>query len=93
MAEEVSVLVVDDESLIRDYLKEILKRMGCLTDEAINGNEAIAKMKSRGIRVIDQFERGKAKVVLFHPKDTYGIMIEFIEYESEHPCVTALKSE
>ena len=46
MPENENVLVVDDESLIRDYLKEILKRMGCSADEAVNGKEAIEKLKN-----------------------------------------------
>ncbi len=45
MEEKKNVLVIDDESIIRDYLKEILKRLGCNTDEAVNGKEAIEKIK------------------------------------------------
>ena len=44
MEEKKNVLVVDDESIIRDYLKEILKRIGCNSDEAVNGKEAIEKI-------------------------------------------------
>ena len=46
MEEKKNILVVDDESIIRDYLKEILKRLGCNIDEAVNGKEAIEKLKN-----------------------------------------------
>lgn len=52
MSNDVNVLIVDDESLIRDYLREILIRMGCNTDEAVNGNEAITKMKNSEYDII-----------------------------------------
>ena len=48
----VNVLVVDDESLIRDYLKEILKRMNCSVDEAVNGKDAIEKIKNNEYELI-----------------------------------------
>ena len=84
---------VDPDGPAAKALKKRGQGFYVLSLKVANRDEAIAKMKSKGVRVIEQFERGKAKVALFHPKDTYGIMIEFIEYESEHPCVTALKSE
>ena len=49
--------------------------------------EAMAEMKSRGIRLVGMIDRPKMKAAIFHPKDTYGIMIEFIEYKSQHPTV------
>ncbi len=52
MSKDVNVLIVDDESLIRDFLKEILIRMECNTDEAVNGNEAICKMKDSEYDII-----------------------------------------
>lgn len=52
MSKDVNVLIVDDESLIRDFLKEILIRMECNTDEAVNGNEAISKMKDSEYDII-----------------------------------------
>ena len=49
--------------------------------------ETMAEMKSRGIRLVGMIDRPKMKAAIFHPKDTYGIMIEFIEYKSQHPTV------
>jgi DNA-binding NtrC family response regulator len=41
------VLVIDDEEGIRKSLKAILEEKGCLVDTAENGQEAIAKSKTR----------------------------------------------
>ena len=54
-----------------------------------NLDEAMAEMKSRGIRLVGQMEHGKMKAAIYHPKDSYGVMIELIEYETEHGVVTA----
>ncbi|MCK4966962.1 sigma-54-dependent Fis family transcriptional regulator, partial [bacterium] len=52
MAEKVDILIVDDESLFRDYLKEIVTRMGFNADEAVNGKEAIEKIKEKEYDII-----------------------------------------
>ncbi len=57
--------------------------------EVTNLEEAVAEMKSRGIRQIGRVERGKMKSAIFHPADTYGMMIELIEYKPLHPLVGA----
>ena len=52
-----------------------------------NLEEGIAAMESRGIRLTVRVERPNARMALFHPKDTYGVMIELIEYKAKHPFV------
>ena len=52
MSEKVDILIVDDESLFRDYLKEIVTRMGFNADEAVNGKEAIEKIKGKEYDII-----------------------------------------
>jgi len=34
-------LIVDDSSFIRDYLKQLLHRMGIVCEEAVDGNDAL----------------------------------------------------
>jgi DNA-binding NtrC family response regulator len=41
------ILVVDDEEGVRKSLKTVLEEKGCLVDTAENGQEAIAKSKTR----------------------------------------------
>lgn len=54
--------------------------------------EAIAEMKSRGIRQIGMVDRPNLKEALFHPKDTNGVMIAFIEYKEAHPLAYVFES-
>ncbi len=46
------VLVVDDEKLIRDVIKEYLLLENMEVDDASNGNEAIEKVKSKDFDII-----------------------------------------
>jgi len=55
-----------------------------------NLEEATAEMKSRGIRLIRRYSQGSCKLAIFHPKDTYGVMIELIEYKAKHPVVAPI---
>jgi methylmalonyl-CoA/ethylmalonyl-CoA epimerase len=58
-----------------------------LSIKVSNIQEAIAEMKSRNVRLVSMVDHPKYKAAIFHPKDTYGIMIELIDYQSEHPLV------
>jgi methylmalonyl-CoA/ethylmalonyl-CoA epimerase len=46
--------------------------------------EAIAHLESLGVRLVRRIETGKIKEAQFHPKDTFGVMLELCEYELEH---------
>lgn len=61
--------------------------LSLLSFKVSNLQDAVAEMKSRGIRLVARIDRTKMKVAIFHPKDTYGVMIELVEYEPEHPIV------
>ncbi|MBI4285084.1 MAG: VOC family protein [Chloroflexi bacterium] len=50
-----------------------------------NLEEGIADFQARGIRLVRRADRSRMKLAMFHPKDTYGVMLELIEYKSEHP--------
>ena len=80
----------------------ILKHKG----EGLNGlsikvsnlEEAVAEMKARGIREIWRGEYNKGgvtfKAVGFHPKDTFGVMIELTEHEGDlHPLMTGRRDD
>jgi len=60
-----------------------------LSLKVTNIEEAVAEMKSRGIRLIRRVERSSFRGATFHPKDTYGVMIELLEYKAKHPLITA----
>jgi len=45
-----------------------------------NLEEAMAEMKSRGVRHLFSGTIGRAKWAIFDPRDAFGVMIELIEY-------------
>jgi methylmalonyl-CoA/ethylmalonyl-CoA epimerase len=58
-----------------------------------NLDEVAAVMKARGIRQIGKVERPHIgrRAFIYHPKDTYGVMIELIEYKDKHPIAAMNK--
>ena len=75
----------DAEKLL-DYKGEGVSMISFKVD---NLTEAVAEMKARGIRQIGEEKLGNAETATFHPKDTFGVMIEFIQYKERHPLLTA----
>jgi methylmalonyl-CoA/ethylmalonyl-CoA epimerase len=86
------------EPLIPDgaLAKEINRKgegLSLLSLKVFNLEEAVAEMKSKGIRLITRIERSRMKAAVFHPKDTYGVMIELIEYKSKSPARVTARGE
>jgi len=50
----------------------------------------IAEMLAKGIRMVHRGNHGDtAKWVTFHPKDTFGVFIELVEYKPRNPYLSA----
>ncbi len=47
-----------------------------------NLEEGMAEMKSRGIRLLWHGRLADAEYAIYDPRDTFGVMIEIIEYKS-----------
>jgi methylmalonyl-CoA/ethylmalonyl-CoA epimerase len=56
-----------------------------------NIEEAMAEMESKGIRRVEYMNHKGVKIALYHPKDTFGVKIELIEFDSKHPLAEAIK--
>ncbi len=69
-----------------------MKRRGeglyVLSLKVANLDEAMAEMGTKGVRIVGQATKGNVRMALCHPKDCYGVCIELIEYEAEHPVAT-----
>jgi methylmalonyl-CoA epimerase len=50
--------------------------------------EGLAETKAQGIEVVSRTEHSGRKLAVLHPRDTYGVMIELIEYRPKHPLLT-----
>ena len=65
--------------------------LSVLSLKVTNLDEAHAEMKAHGVRLVSKIENaGPYRAFIYHPKDTYGVMIELIEYKDKHP-LAALK--
>lgn len=56
-----------------------------------NLDQAMAEMQSHGIRLVSQLTDKSFRAALYHPADTFGVMIELDTYDREHPSYTARK--
>lgn len=55
--------------------------------------EAVKELQSKGLRLIVKSQSGQLKEAQFHPKDSYGVLIELCEYNLEHGALIAMKTE
>ena len=45
---------------------------------------AVKELEGRGMKLVGWLEMNKVEEAQFHPKDAFGVMIEFCEYQEEH---------
>ena len=51
--------------------------------------EATADLVAAGLRVVGRINVGGLKEVQFHPRDTFGVMVEVCEYKETHSMTRA----
>lgn len=61
--------------------------MFMLSFKVANLEEAVAEMQSKGVRLVMKSEVEGFYYALFHPRDTFGVMIELCEYREKHPSI------
>lgn len=96
----VSTIEANGIELVAPYLpdgptaKAIRNRgegLSLISLKVVNIDEAMAEMKSRGIRLVSTLQDKTLKAALYHPGDMFGVMIELVTYDKEHPSYTARK--
>ena len=50
-----------------------------------NLDEAVKELEAKGLKLVGRIDGKRIKEAQFHPKDTFGVMIELTQYEEEHP--------
>ena len=60
------------------------ERAVCICYKVPSVDEATAEMQAHGIRVIAKSVWGEMPWVAFDPRDTFGVMIEFVEYRAKN---------
>ena len=56
-----------------------------------NLDHAVDEIQKRGVRITARVQSGDMRMAILHPKDTFGVQIELIEYKGEHATITAAK--
>ena len=94
--EPMGIEIIESTSPV-GFIAQTIKRkgegvglVGLKVDDIENAIEA---MKALNIRVISRIDQGQMKTAQFHPKDTFGITIELVEYQEKHPLITAMEGK
>mgnify|MGYP000972415304 FL=1 len=72
----------DEEGPIAKYIEKKGEGIQHIAYRVENIEKAIAEIKEKGIRMIDEKPRygaGGAKIAFIHPKSTHGVLIELCE--------------
>lgn len=56
-----------------------------------NIDEAIAELQAKGLKLVGTLDMGNLREAQFHPKDSYGVMIELCEYKATPGAIVAAR--
>ncbi len=90
--EPLGVELVSSMTLDGPIAKDIEKRgegVHGISFKVDNLEEATAEMIAKGFKVVGRVNVGGLKEVQFHPRDTFGVMIELCEYQEIHGAARA----
>jgi methylmalonyl-CoA epimerase len=77
------------ESDINRFLDRHGEGMYCLVLKVLDIEESKQELINKGIRHLRDFRVGNLKESVFHPRDSYGLMIVLVEYPTYHPATVA----
>ena len=74
-------------------VSKIIERRGegfyCLVLKVDDLDEATKEMKAKGIRQVGSVAVGNLRESVFHPKDTFGVMMVLCSYPTKHQATVA----
>ncbi|MEW6266537.1 MAG: methylmalonyl-CoA epimerase [Thermodesulfobacteriota bacterium] len=71
------------EGVMAQYVAKRGEGIHHIAYEVEDIDEALAELKAKGVRLVDQEARPGAhgaRIAFIHPKDTYGVLTELVEY-------------
>ncbi|MFC1914001.1 VOC family protein [Chloroflexota bacterium] len=80
---------VTPESDIAKFLKKRGGGIYCLVLKVDDVDEAVKELTAKGIRHVGGIKVGKLREEVFHPADTYGLMMVVCQYPEKHPATVA----
>jgi len=76
-------------SVIAKFIEQRGEGLHAISFKVPNIEKAAAEIEAKGVRRVGETNIGRLKEVQFHPRDSYGVMIELCEYETRHGCAEA----
>ena len=76
-------------SAVAKFLEKRGEGLYAVVFKVSNLDSSTLKFKEKGIRSVGNLEIGGLKEIIFHPKDSHGMMIILCEYEEWHPATIA----
>ena len=78
------------EGWIADFIQKRGEGLFSIGLKVSNLDEAVAELEAKGVRIGWKGAVNESlKVAMTHPKDTYGVMLELLEYEERAPISLA----
>jgi len=77
------------EGVIAQFIEKRGEGLHAISFKVPNLEEAIAELQAKGLRLVGRIQIGRIKEAQFHPKDSFGVMIELCEYQEEHGAAAA----
>ena len=78
------------EGIIAKFIDQRGEGLHAISFKVPSLDEAIAELQAKGLRLVGRIDLGGIKEAQFHPKDSFGMMIELCEYQEEHGAARAV---
>jgi methylmalonyl-CoA/ethylmalonyl-CoA epimerase len=83
---------VSDEGPVAKAIENQGEGLAVLSFKVSCLDKTLARLNAQGVRVVQTKQLGEARVALTHPNDSYGVMMEFVEYKERHPMAEVLEN-
>jgi methylmalonyl-CoA/ethylmalonyl-CoA epimerase len=77
------------ESPISRHVEKRGEGLVAISFKVPNLDDAVEQLQARGLQLVGRINLGHIKEAQFHPKGSYGVMIELAEYDEEHGAARA----
>ena len=77
------------DGVIAKFLRLRGEGLNAISFKVADLDKAVEELQAKGLRLVNRVEGGNLREAQFHPKDSFGVMIELAEYNEVHGAVLA----
>lgn len=81
----------NDHSMVGKAIEKKGEGLAAISLKVPNIEEASSELTGMGLREIGRFTQEGLKEAWFHPRDSFGVLIELCEYNLDHPAAIAMR--